>query len=216
MGRSAANIAGDLVFDTTLDTIPNASDDAADGLEGEEIAINAVKNVAENLGYNMLHEGLGTLFQAAADGAARHLDDVGQGGANVLDEVRRIDEIKVEFNYNLKYDESEFARQLADQEKGMNGLTVQEYLDNRQRYIEQGRTTESNAAQQVIREKAFVDKVDELQDAGLSLKEAEIKVLILRLGHNGVIGLMQLMKKYKNWQRICLKRRENQYILMLV
>ena len=55
----------------------------------------------------------------------------------------------------------------------MNKLTVQEYLDNRQKYIEQGRAIESNAAQQAAREKAFVDKVDELQDAGLSLKEAE-------------------------------------------
>lgn len=95
------------------------------------------------------------------------------GGTDVLDEIKRIDEIKVEFNYNSKYDETEFARQLADQQKGMNELTVQEYLDNRQKYIEQGRAIESNAAQQAAREKAFVDKVDELQDAGLSLKEAE-------------------------------------------
>lgn len=96
-----------------------------------------------------------------------------QGGTDVLDEIKRIDEIEVAFNYNSKYDETEFARQLADQQKGMNKLTVQEYLDNRQKYIEQGRAIESNAAQQAAREKAFVDKVDELQDAGLSLKEAE-------------------------------------------
>lgn len=92
---------------------------------------------------------------------------------DVLDEIKRIDEIEVEFKYNLKYDETKFARQLADQQKGMNELTVQEYLDNRQKYIEQGRAIESNAVQQAAREKAFVDKVDELQDAGLSLKEAE-------------------------------------------
>ena len=90
-----------------------------------------------------------------------------------FDDARRVDEIKVEFNYNSKYDEAEFVRQLADQQKGMNELTVQEYLDNRQKYIEQGRAIESNAVQQAAREKAFVDKVDELQDAGLSLKEAE-------------------------------------------
>lgn len=72
----------------------------------------------------------------------------GKGGLDVLDEVKRIDEIKVEFNYNSKYDETEFARQLADQQKGTNELTVQEYLDNRQKYIEQGRAIESNAAQQ--------------------------------------------------------------------
>ena len=95
------------------------------------------------------------------------------GGADALDEIKRIDEIEVEFNYNSKYDETEFARQLADQQKGMNELMVQEYLDNRQQYLEQGRAIEGNAAQQAAREKAFVDKVDELQDAGLSLKEAE-------------------------------------------
>ena len=39
--------------------------------------------------------------------------------------------------------------------------------------IEQGCVIESNAAQKASREKAFVDKLDELQDAGLSLKEAE-------------------------------------------
>lgn len=98
---------------------------------------------------------------------------INEGSTDVLDEIKRIDEIKVEFNYNSKYDETEFVRQLADQQKGMNELTVQEYLDNRQRYIEQGRAIESNAAQQAAREKAFVDKVDELQDAGLSLEEAE-------------------------------------------
>ena len=96
-----------------------------------------------------------------------------ESGEDVLDEIKRIDEIEVEFNYNSKFDEAEFARQLADQQKGMNELTVREYLDNRQKYIEQGRAIESNAAQQAAREKAFVDKVDELQDAGLSLKEAE-------------------------------------------
>ncbi|MDE6950949.1 MAG: hypothetical protein K2P64_08545 [Lachnospiraceae bacterium] len=86
---------------------------------------------------------------------------------------KRIGEIKVEFSYNSKYDKTEFERQLAEQEEGMNKLTVQEYLDNRQKYIEQGRSIESNAAQQAAREKAFLDKVDELQNTGLSLKEAE-------------------------------------------
>ena len=42
-----------------------------------------------------------------------------KGGADVLDEINKIDEIEVEFNYNSKYDETEFARQLADQQKGI-------------------------------------------------------------------------------------------------
>nr|WP_255256285.1 MULTISPECIES: polymorphic toxin type 15 domain-containing protein [Bacillus cereus group] len=32
------------------------------------------------------------------------------------------------FNRNVKHDSEEFARQLKDQEKGMNELTVDEYL----------------------------------------------------------------------------------------
>ncbi len=90
-----------------------------------------------------------------------------------IDEPARLDEIEVTFNYNSKYDESEFARQLADQQNGMNKLTVQEYLDNRQKYIEQGRSTESNAAQQVARENAYLDKVNKLRKSGLSIEEAE-------------------------------------------
>ena len=95
------------------------------------------------------------------------------GGADALDEIKRIDEIKVEFNYNSKYDETEFARQLADQQKGMNELTVQEYLDNRQQYLEQGRAIEGNAAQQAARENAYLDKVAELRRNGLSAEDAK-------------------------------------------
>lgn len=38
----------------------------------------------------------------------------------------------------------------------MNELTVQEYLDNRQKYIEQGRAIESNAVQQTARENLHI------------------------------------------------------------
>ena len=100
VGRSTVNIVGDLILDTTLDTIPNAAGDAADGLGGKAIAVNAVKNTAENLGYNMLGEGIGSLFHAAGkiknrgyaatddavENATRHLDDVGEG-------VRAVDDV---------------------------------------------------------------------------------------------------------------------------
>ena len=35
VGRSTANITGDLILDTTLDTMPNAAGDVADGLGGK-------------------------------------------------------------------------------------------------------------------------------------------------------------------------------------
>ena len=90
-----------------------------------------------------------------------------------IDDLARLDEIEVKFNYSSKYDEAEFARQLEDQQKGMNELTVQEYLDNRQKYIEQGRAIESNAAQQAARENAYLNKVNELRKSGLSADEAK-------------------------------------------
>ncbi|MBB6716821.1 polymorphic toxin type 15 domain-containing protein [Clostridium gasigenes] len=82
----------------------------------------------------------------------------------------------MKFNYKTKYDEAEFARQLADQEAGMNKLTVDEYLKNRERYIAEGRAIEGNMAQKAAREKALADKVDELRSNGMSLKEAETQV----------------------------------------
>ena len=127
----------------------------------------------------------------------------------------------------------------------MNELTVREYLDNRQKYIEQGRAIESNAAQQAAREKAFVDKVDELQDSGLSLKEAEEQAEkwldtqaalhnpdqvaggyasnVGGVGDKGVNSSIGSQWRYriddvdaqiKKWQRVCLKQRKTQHILM--
>jgi len=65
-----------------------------------------------------------------------------------LDNVPRIDEIEVNCNYKTKFDSEEFARQLKDQEKGMNALTVYEYQQNRKRFIDEGRAIEGDAAQQ--------------------------------------------------------------------
>ncbi|RIJ63131.1 polymorphic toxin type 15 domain-containing protein [Rummeliibacillus sp. POC4] len=90
-----------------------------------------------------------------------------------LDDVPRIKEIEVNFNRNVKHDSEEFARQLKDQEKGMNELTVDEYLKNRERYIAEGRALEGNVAQQTAREEAFSDKLAELMANGKSFDEAE-------------------------------------------
>lgn len=55
----------------------------------------------------------------------------------------------------------------------MNGLTIEEYLKNRERYIEEGRDLEGNAAQKSARVKDYLDKVDVLRETGLSRKESE-------------------------------------------
>lgn len=93
--------------------------------------------------------------------------------AQESDDVSRLDEIEVKFDYKSKYDKKEFARQLADQQDGMNQLTVQEYLENRQNYIAHGRSTEGGAVQAAARQDALMDKIAELRESGLSLADAE-------------------------------------------
>lgn len=102
-------------------------------------------------------------------------DDIIKGAsrANKLDDIPRLAKIEVNFNRNLKHNPEEFARQLKDQEKGMNELTVDEYLKNRERYIAEGRALEGNVAQQTAREEAFSDKVAELMADGKSFDVAE-------------------------------------------
>ncbi|MEK4081043.1 T7SS effector LXG polymorphic toxin [Solibacillus sp. FSL K6-1126] len=95
---------------------------------------------------------------------------VGKGN---MKHLPRIKEVEVNFKRNDKHDSEEFARQLKDQEKGMNELTVDEYLKNREKYIEQGRAIEGNAAQQAAREKALNKKIEELFENGMSWEEAE-------------------------------------------
>ena len=75
----------------------------------------------------------------------------GTGEVKHLDDIPRIKEIEVKFNYKTKFDSEEFARQLKDQEKGMNELTVHEHRENRNRFIDKGRAIEGNAYQQAAK-----------------------------------------------------------------
>ncbi|MFX3618008.1 MAG: polymorphic toxin type 15 domain-containing protein [Sporolactobacillus sp.] len=87
--------------------------------------------------------------------------------------VHRIDKIEVRFKQNNKYDPEKFARQLKDQERGMNKLTVEEYLANRERYLSKGRAIEESVAQQAAREEAYAQKLNELQRNGISFSQAK-------------------------------------------
>lgn len=152
------------------------SDDASQALakHGDEVS-QALKETDEQAGKHA---------NAEFGGEASVNTNEGRGGGSTsnktpkiqhLDDIPRIEEIQVEFNRNPKHSEEEFSRQLADQQKGMNELTVQEYLDNRERYIAEGRALEGNAAQRVARENAFSDKYNEFIESGLSRSEAELK-----------------------------------------
>jgi predicted ribonuclease toxin of YeeF-YezG toxin-antitoxin module len=99
----------------------------------------------------------------------------GGKGTGMLYHVQRISEIDVMFKQNPKHNAEEFARQLKDQEKGLNDLTIEEYLKNRERYIEEGRALEGNAAQKLARKEALKEKVLELRKQGLSRQDANKK-----------------------------------------
>ena len=136
-----------------------------------------VRTVADTTGntYKSIGVDRATIKDLAQKITAKGEGSKGTGNGKHLDDVPRIKEVEVSFKRNDKHDSEEFARQLKDQEKGMNELTVDEYLKNREKYIEQGRAIEGNAAQQATREKALNKKIEELFESGMSWEEAEIK-----------------------------------------
>ncbi|MFC7393465.1 polymorphic toxin type 15 domain-containing protein [Scopulibacillus cellulosilyticus] len=149
----------------------------------------------EFAGIGKVETTVGDVFKSAKDTMMKAVGREGGGGATArrveegssnsairsssfvgkVDGVSRLDKIEVKFKRNPKHDPEEFARQLKAQEEGMNKLTVDQYLSNRERYLEKGRAPEGNAAQQAAREEALAQKVHELQQKGLSLKEAKKK-----------------------------------------
>lgn len=63
------------------------------------------------------------------------------------------------FTKNAKGDPKEYDRQLADQEKGLNDLTVKEYLEGREKYQDIGRKG-TGAAQSAARDKYAAELTD--------------------------------------------------------
>lgn len=78
-------------------------------------------------------------------------------------------------------DRSEFIRQLAGQQQGLNRLTVAEFLANRDHYLTQalltgdGRDSVGDAAQRLAREKALRDKEAALRRQNRSLTKEQAK-----------------------------------------
>ena len=175
--------------------LSNSADALSDGLRHADTVLSeATQRFRLNIGLEpqladgVLSSGGGKLshladnLSAFAKNLDGSVDDVVEAGSKVGkdavklgDDVPRVKEIKVSFNHNIKHNEPEFARQLADQEKGMNELTVREYLDNRERYIAEGRAIEGNAAQQAARREALSKKYKELIELGMPRSEAKIK-----------------------------------------
>lgn len=72
-----------------------------------------------------------------------------------------------------KFDE--YKKQLTGQERGLNKLTVEEYLNNRDAYLQNGRSKEGTKAQREYRDNYRNEKVDKYMDEGLNYEEALAK-----------------------------------------
>lgn len=127
-------------------------------------------------GSGFVSDGIKSLDKIIENQSKKGIHSKGNGDSKKhLNNITRIEKIEVNFNYKTKFDSEEFTRQLKDQEKGMNELTVDEYLTNRERYVAEGRAIEGNAAQQAAREKALNKKIGELFEDGMTWSEAEEK-----------------------------------------
>ncbi|MDR0777425.1 MAG: hypothetical protein LBE81_12430, partial [Azonexus sp.] len=112
--------------------------------------------------------------EAAKDaGKAKKAEDAKSGGGGKDTQVKKKGMEKHEvkcFKKNDKGNPKEYDRQLADQEKGLNNLSVKEYLEGRERYAEIGRQG-TGAAQQKARteySRELTDKFSkELKDQGI-------------------------------------------------
>ena len=81
-------------------------------------------------------------------------------------------EISSKFNYKSKYDEVEFTAQLKNQEKGLNDLTISEFVENRKKFNELGRSKEATNLQKELREQFKQDKIEELLRNGSNYEDA--------------------------------------------
>ena len=99
-------------------------------------------------------------------------DAYAEGGDEVI--LPKTKPIKAEppFERNSNHDVNEFKKQIEGQEAGMNKLTVDEFLKNRDRYLEEGRSKEGSAEQHRYREQVRAEKVAEYRGQGYNRREA--------------------------------------------
>ncbi len=89
--------------------------------------------------------------------------------------LKRLNKIKPKnpFKRNLKHNSDEFIRQLKGQEDGLNKLSVDDFIKNRDEYLKNGRSSAGSKAQKRYREEVHSDKVAEYRGQGHSRKEAK-------------------------------------------
>lgn len=124
-------------------------------------------------------EGVPPMHEEGLDGAN------GQLGAKhelVLPQASEVTQI--DFTPNVGHDLGEFHRQLDLQQRGLNDLTVGEYLDNRAAYESMSRP--HSPAQQAAREDAASDRLTELILEGVDPEQARLDVGTWLKGQNAL------------------------------
>ncbi|MBT9697098.1 polymorphic toxin type 15 domain-containing protein [Eubacterium ventriosum] len=95
-------------------------------------------------------------------------------------------ECNVAFNKKSKYDQKEYEQQLNDQQEGLNKLTLEEYKNNRETYIKNGRNPEGQKYQTAARDKEVLNRQLAYMKKGVDSNKA------LQLAKQDVKGLAAL------------------------
>lgn len=80
--------------------------------------------------------------------------------------------IKLKFTCPEGLDRKEFLRQIKGQERGLNSMDIKTWLENREKYKENGRAPEGKEAQRICRDKAYQSRIKHNRDAGMTKKQA--------------------------------------------
>jgi hypothetical protein len=107
---------------------------------------------------------------------AREIKVNGMDERDNPEKTRMEPSVRVIFNCKDKYDKAEFERQVKNQEKGMNNLTLDDFIKNRDNFKENGRDLEvGGPAQEKVRQEARADRIAENRQNGMSRDAAEKK-----------------------------------------
>ncbi|WP_024480406.1 polymorphic toxin type 15 domain-containing protein [Cellulophaga baltica] len=144
--------------DRSLDVIKtvNALENATDGikvLESAEDILDGGRTIKDGTRIPMVEE----------------LGDV----VHLINRIKKITSKPFKWNPNHNFDE--FIKQLRGQEAGLNNLTVDDFIKNRDEYLKNGRSNSASKAQRDFREKAHNKRIKENRKKGMSYDEAKLE-----------------------------------------
>jgi hypothetical protein len=90
------------------------------------------------------------------------------------DEIERMEpRVIIKFKCPDGMDQKEFKRQLKGQERGLNSMTVDHWIENRENYKENGRAPEGTEAQRELREKVLQSRIESNQQKHMSYSDSK-------------------------------------------